>query len=967
MTLSPHYQVDDSYKDFVCRKSSVIEELQMVLYEFEHGPSGARVIHLAADDPENLFCISMQTLPSDSTGVAHILEHTVLCGSKKFPVKDPFFSMSRRSLNTFMNAMTGADFTCYPAASQVEKDFYNLLEVYLDAVFYPELKKMSFLQEGHRLEFDPHLMHKGVVYNEMKGSLSNPETRLWHEVTKHLTPDLTYAVNSGGDPKEIPHLTFEELKAFHATYYHPSRSIFFFYGNLPLEKHLDFLTRHVLKGAEKLPPIGKLPKQERFSSPQTHEGAYPDDKEQEFVALGWLTTSAKEPEEGLALALLDSILMENDASPLKEALIKSGLCTQADGYLDSEMSEFPYVIICRGCKKKSHEALRTETLKTLEKIAKEGIDERQIEGALHQLEFSRLEITGDYGPFGLTLFMRSILPMQHGCAPEDALTVYSQFKKLKLKTKDPQYLPSLIKKYFLENPHFLTLRFHPDKALAAKEEREEAEGLKKLEAALSQEEKEAIVKQTTALEKFQEKTENQSIECLPKIGLEDVPKETLDFLLHHEQEDQLTIFHHECFTNHIAYARLLFDLPQVPYEDLSYLQLFISLIPELGAGNRDYRKNLEYINAYLGDFETTLQLFPQAEDPTLLKPAFGLKGKALTRNIEKLFSLFSDVCQAPGIEDTKRIKELILQLHTSLENRLSRSAMGYAIKRSIRLFSSSAYLADSLTGLKYFQFIREIAANIDQKLPKIIEKFKSLKSLLFHFTQPHLVVSSDSDQYRIMAKEKFYGLCSLPSKPYPFWEGHSLPPSGGDEAYPISSPVAFTSMGMGGPTLSDSFAPALSVSTDLLENTFLHQKIREQGGAYGAGASYNPLIGSYYIYAYRDPHITATLKTFEEGLKKIAGGKFTERDLTEAKLGIIQDLDSPVSPGSRGMVAYSHFREGHTKAMRQEFRDHLLSATKSEVKDAVKELLDLARPIKITFAGETLIRNEKHSPPLTSL
>ncbi len=958
MNLDPKCQVGDTHKEFTYTKVFPIEELQMILYELTHGPTGARVMHLEADDPENLFCLSLQTLPSDSTGVAHILEHTVLCGSKKFPVKDPFFSMARRSLNTFMNAMTGADFTCYPAASQVEKDFYNLFEVYLDAVFYPELKELSFLQEGHRFEFDPDLMYKGVVYNEMKGSLSNPETRLWHEITKYLTPDLTYAFNSGGDPFEIPNLTYQGLKDFHATYYHPSRCIFFFYGNFPLEKHLDFISKNALKGAEKLPPLEKIPKQKRFKKPVVKQGCYPAKEGQDFVAFSWLTTSVENQEDALALAVIDSILMETDASPLKHALLKSKLCTQADGYLDTEMSEIPYIIICRGCKENSIDAIKALMLKTLEEICDKGIDEKQVEAAIHQLEFSRLEITGDHGPFGLTLFFRSVLSMQHGCPPENSLSIYTQFKKLQTLVKEPGYLPGLIKKYLLDNPHFLTYIFSPDSTLEKKEEEEEKKRLKEIEKSLSKEEKEAIKKETIALEKFQEKTESQSIECLPKIGLTDVPKEAQDFRLSHEQADQLTVFHHDCFTNHIVYAKVLFDLPKMSREDIPYLQLFTSILSELGAGKRDYRENLGFINAYLGDFSASLNLYPQVSDPNLLKPAFGLKGKALNRNLDKLFKLFIDVCRGVDLTDHARIKELILQIHTSLENRINRSAMSYAVQKSVSPYTQGAYVGELLNGLPYFQFIRKLISEIDTKLPEIIEKLKALNTALFHLTSPHLILSCDSNQYHTLVKEKFYFLNELPTKPFIPWEDLTLPPSVPSEARIISSPVAFSSYGLSTATLHDHDAPALSISTDLMENTFLHKKVREQGGAYGTGANYSPISGNYYFYSHRDPHIAETYQAFEEGIKRLAEGKFTDRELTEAKLGIIQDLDNPVSPESRAAVGYAHFREGHTKEIRQDFRDHLINTSKEEVKKATEKHLKGSQGIKITFAGENLIQNE---------
>ncbi|NGX50421.1 MAG: hypothetical protein K1060chlam2_00267 [Chlamydiae bacterium] len=970
----PKYEVGANHRDFTFTKVVPIDELNMIFYELRHEPTGARVMHLEADDPENLFSLSFQTLPTDSTGVAHILEHTVLCGSKKYPVKDPFFSMTRRSLNTFMNAMTGSDFTCYPAASQVEEDFYNLMEVYLDAVFNPELKELSFLQEGHRLEFekgdDPTtpLLFKGVVFNEMKGTLTSPETRLWQEVMTALTPDLPYAFNSGGDPKEIPNLTHEELKAFHQTYYHPSHCLFFFYGSFPLAPHLDFIAKHALKGIKKSADLPPISLQRRFEKPHTLVAYYPpqSDDNREFVTLSWLTTDLKNQEDALSLALLESILMETDASPLKLPLLKSGLCTQADGYLDLETSEIPYTIICRGCKNDSGKEIEALILNTLEEIAESGIDSHLIEAALHQLEFSRLEITGDYGPFGLTLFFRSALAAQHGCPAENALSVHSQFSKLLLQVKDPDFLPALIRRYFLNNSHRTLLSFKPDPTLQEKEEQEEREKLKKIKEALTEEERSKIVKQAADLKKFQEKMESQSLECLPKILLTDVPKNTPDFLITHEQQDQLTIFHHDCFTNHILSANLIFDLPHIAFDDLPYLQLLLSLLPELGAGERDYRENLEYINAYLGDFSASVSLYPQIEDPNLLKPTFSFRGKALSRNVDKLFALFKDICRSPQLDDSERMKELILQIHTSLENRLSRSAMSYAIQLSLCSFNQSAFIGEQWSGLSYLQFIRSIARDLDRKLPEIIERLKALKSTLYHFTTPHLVLSCDADQYHTLSKESFYGIGDLPTKPFEPWKSYSIPSPKRAQARPISSPVAFSAFSFKVPSMVDHSAPALSVSTDLLENTFLHKKIREQGGAYGSGAGYNSLTGSYTFHGYRDPHITSTYRAFEESIAAISKGSFSDRDLTEAKLGLIQDFDSPISPGSRAMVAYCYFRDGRNKVLRQDYRDHLLSTQKKDVKEALSEhlLKGVDEAIKVTFTSESLLKKENSNLPI---
>ena len=408
------HSVGQTYHGFQVTKSLEIPELQCHLYELVHLPTNAHVMHIANDDPENLFCLSFQTLPERSDGVAHILEHTVLCGSKKFPVKDPFFAMIRRSLNTYMNALTGSDFTCYPAASQVPKDFYNLLEVYLDAVFHPNLNLLSFLQEGHRLEFenpkDPAspLVYKGVVFNEMKGVLSSASSRLSEEMHAALFPDNTYGTNSGGNPQLIPELTYEQLRLFHQKYYSPSRCLFFFYGNMNLEAHLDFITKHALEGVEKIPELPPIPPQPRFKEPRYLTSSYPISQEEDteakaYISFGWLTCHITEQEELLALHILEIILMDTDASPLKSVLLKSGYCKLISSYIDVDVAESPLIITLRGCNPEDADACEKLMRETLAQIADEGIPIVLVENAIHQFEFYRSEIAGEHFPLWLII------------------------------------------------------------------------------------------------------------------------------------------------------------------------------------------------------------------------------------------------------------------------------------------------------------------------------------------------------------------------------------------------------------------------------------------------------------------------------------------------------------------------------------------------------------------------------------
>lgn len=961
----------EKYGDFVLVDCRPIDELKTLMRQLIHLPTGAQVMHLENDDPENLFCLSFKTLPDSSNGAAHILEHTVLCGSRKFPVKDPFFSMSRRSLNTFMNAMTGSDFTCYPASSQVEKDFYNLLEVYLDAVFHPLLKEQSFIQEGHRLGFkdpkDPSspLEFKGIVYNEMKGAMSSVDSRIWQEMTRALIPDLPYAFNAGGDPKTIPSLTYKQLIDFHETYYHPSRCLFFFYGNFPLKKHLDFIDEHSLKGAERLSPIDGIAHQNRFESPVIEMHTYPtsetEDLDNKHIhTIGFLTTPLQSQDEVLALSILDMVLMDTDASPLKKALLDTKLCVHADCFLDTEMTEVPLIFIFRGCQKDGGEKLEKALFDALKKIADEGIPFHLIEAAIHQLEFSRTEMGGDHSPFGLTLFMRSALAKQHGCAPEKSLTVHALFEELIEKAKNPHVFTPLIEKYLLGNTHYARLSFAPDPDLSKKEGEEEQARLQQIREALTDEQIGKILKEAQELEEFQNVQEGQKLECLPKVTLLDVPAEARHFPLTSLCMQNFEIHHHDTFTNHILYADVICDLPHLTEKELFDLQLFLVLWPELGLGKRDYIENLEFVHAHTGGVGAHVSLHVQVEDPERIRPTLQLHGKALERKTDKLFSIFEEMLTVPRFDEIERIQELIKKLATSMQSRLSRNAMRYASQLALHGFSTPSHINEMWYGLSFYNKVQSLHQSLDAELPNLIDRLIQLKDKLLCVPSPTLILSCDQEIYDQLDTHGFYDLPKLKPKNSTPWESHYPLPEAIDQARIIASPVAFSAQGFKTISLGHEDAPALQIATILLDNKVLHHRIREQGGAYGSGAHYNPLWGNFYLYAYRDPHIARTFRTFRDGIHEIGDGNFDDRDLEEAKLGIVQVLDSPTSPGARAMSSYVMQRDGKTRQIRQTYRDQLLAMDKDSIQKAIHSQLlpQVHEGVFVTLAGKELLEKE---------
>lgn len=962
----------EKYHAFTLVKKLYIAELKSTLRELIHVPTGAQVMHLENNDPENLFCLSFKTLPESSNGAPHILEHTVLCGSRKYPVKDPFFAMTRRSLNTFMNALTGSDFTCYPAASQVEKDFYNLLEVYLDAVFHPLLKEESFLQEGCRLEFedseDPEtpLLYKGIVYNEMKGALSSGDSRIWHAIMAALVPDLTYAHNSGGDPKDIPKLTYKRLLDFHEIYYHPSRCLFFFYGNFPLKKHLDFIEEHCLKSVPRAEPLDGIGHQRRFTKPFYGYHFYPTNERthlenKHIHTFAWLTAPLIEQKDILTLTILDSILMDTDASPLKKTILDSKLCVQADCFMDTEMTEVPIVFFCRGSKENAGEKIQQVIIDELKRIAKEGIPYNIVEASIHQLEFARTEIGGDHSPFGLTLFMRSGLAKQHGCSPENALTIHGLFTEILEKAKERYFFTPFIEKYFLNNPHFVRLSFAPDPDLTAKEEEEEKKHLEHIKKGLSEKQVAHILDQAQNLEEFQKTIEGQKFECLPKVTLSDVPKKTRSFPLHVVKKGNLEIFHHDTFTNHILYADLHFDLPHyLSEEELFDLQIFLSFWGELGAGKRNYEENLKYIHAHTGGVSGHVTLNVQVADPMHAKPSLQLHSKVLARKADKMFHLFHDMITDPHFGDKKRIEELLKKMAEGLQQRLSKNAIRYATLTALSGFSVPNHISEVWHGLTFYNKLIKLTSNMEKNLPLLLDRLEKLKKRLLCAGTPHLILSCDEELYKECERRDFYGLPEIHSHPVAKWEGIYPLKKVHNQGRILSSPVAFTIQGYKTVHYLHPDSAALQVSTLLLDNKVLHHRIREKGGAYGAGANYNPVWGNFYLYAYRDPHLAHTLRTFNDAIDEMAAGEFDATDLEEAKLGIIQGLDSPTSPGARALVEYSWMREGKTKEMRQKFRDNLLHLTPESVQKAVAEHLQSQKElgVVVSFAGQEFFDKE---------
>ncbi len=963
------YPVSSMLGDFVVTDSQLIPELQLQLTELTHRHSGARILHLLAPDPENMFCLSFCTLPESSNGVAHVLEHTVLEGSKKFPVRHLFEVMKKRSSATFMNAFTSADSTYYVAASKIEDDFYNLLEVYMDAVFHPLLDPKSFAQEGHRLEFARHndpsssLQYKGVVYNEMKGIFHSPYRRLMRAVNEALFPDSPYRFVSGGLPAVIPTLTHEELLGFHKKHYYPGNCLFFFYGDIPLEKHLAFLEKQAVLQAPLQPPY-EIPATVRRSEPVYQELFYPATKEDNtMIAYAWLTAPASGQEELVGLQLLDSLLMGSDAAPLKRRLLQSGLCKKATTYFDTSRRDSAYLFLLEGSSKEKAEDLQEIIYSTLREVAQQGFSEEMIDRVMREMELTQNEIRPDNEPFGLSLFERCDIALHKGARPREGLCLQLLLEKLRCQLKErPSLFSDYISTHFLENRHFARVVLIPNAALVEDEVLQERQTLGAIKKLLSDDEIANIV--ALAAEMQQETDDAAAMQQLPAISLTSIPRSPDAIYYEQHLVGDAQIFYVPSFTNHLTYLDMVVPLPPMEQEDLWVARLFCQLVNQIGAGGHSFEENLHYIQEHTGGITASLSLCRQAQDAKLCYPSFWLSGKATDSKNEYLFQIFSDIARTLCLTDTARLKELVMKHAAELDNSLNNDPIQYVLQASVATSTIGNYMHYCWNGVDYVQKISHIAHHFDQESEALVKKLSNFYSQLFASSPIHLVLTCDQTAYGKMANREFEGLAALATqKERCEASSYDLARVSVRDTLLIAAPVAYNAIGFSLLHYSHPDSAAVAAAAQLFSTTVLHKRIREQGGAYGGGSFYDPTSANFIFYSYRDPHIASTFAAFAEAVNEIGEGRFDETELQSAKLKLFQKLDAPVSPKGRGKVAYEQWCAGKSDELLQAFRERVFALSCKDVQEAVRTHIApaFAKAGRVTFANQQLLSAEQQS------
>jgi Zn-dependent M16 (insulinase) family peptidase len=966
----------NTHSPFVLLRSRFLPTLNLTVEEYEHTATGAMHFHLASDNPENVFLVALRTVPMDSTGVAHILEHTALCGSRRFPVRDPFFMMIRRSMNTFMNAFTSSDWTAYPFASQNRKDFNNLLEVYLDAVFFSNLDELDFAQEGHRLEFqemqnpESPLEFKGVVFNEMKGAMSSPNSYIWQLLSAELFPTTTYHYNSGGEPACIPDLSYEQLKAFYQTHYHPSNAIFMTYGDIPAIEHQQRFQALALGEFEKLDVHIAVGDEQRFDAPRRVSTYYPLDEEdtddKSHVVVAWLLGHSSNLEEMYKAQLLSSVLLDNSASPLLHALETSSLGRSPSPLcgLEDSFREMSFICGLEGCAVGSTDEIEALILGTLEKVASEGIPQDKVEAALHTLELHQREISGDSYPYGLQLILSALSTATHRGDPIDLLDIDPVLDKLKQDIRDPAFIPNLIREYLLDNAHRLTLTVDPDPKLSAHQEAAEKARLQEIQQKLSVEEKQRIVEQALALQQRQNKEPDASL--LPKVELSDVPAE-IKWPQSHKSEiptdsgpRQVTAY--DQGTNGISYQQIILPLPALTAEQIALLPYYTSCLPELGIGQRSYLEIQALQSAISGGINVYTSMRSSIDNEQELMAFLVMSSKALYRKQAELTTLLRDSLLDCRFDELGRIRELMQQILGRKEQSITGHGHSLAMGAAGSRMSPLALIGYESAGLAGIRTLKQLVRSLDDE--------QQLQAFARSMQETHQAILQSSPQFLLVSEAA--EVQPLQKALHETWQHHGGPASGTtfaldpvrDQvkvAWLTSTQVNFNALAF--PTVPGGHtdAAALTVLAGFLRNGFLHRAIREQGGAYGGGASQDSGTAAFRFYSYRDPRLGETIEDYWRSIDWMLDKTHEYAPLEEAILGVISSLDKPASPAGSAKQAFHNELFGRTREERAKFRSEVLAVTIDDLKRVTSTYLD---PAKASFG---IVSNKTRQQELEKL
>lgn len=964
--------VGDEINGYRIDRIAALNELDAVFYHLTHMTTGARHVHISKRDQENTFGVAFKTVPTDSTGVAHILEHTALCGSRNFPVRDPFFSMLKRSLSTFMNAFTASDWTMYPFSTQNRKDFYNLMDVYLDAAFFPKLDRLSFKQEGHRLEIEPEgpdkhkLVYKGVVYNEMKGAMSSPDQIMGRSLLNALYPDTTYSNNSGGDPAVIPRLTHEQLLAFHQRHYHPSNAYFYTYGNLPLNDHLTFISDKIMRHFERIDPRTDVPAQPRWEAPRKARYTYPlsadeDPARKSQVTLAWLTCDIRDTFEVLVLTVLEQILLGNAASPLRKSLMDSGLgSTLSDGTgYDADNRDTMFGCGLKDVAEDAADAIEKIVFDTLGELARNKLDPELIASAIHQIEFHRKEVTNTPYPYGLKLMLMIIGSWLHGGDPERILQLDADFQRLREAVAAGPFLEDRIQEYFLDNPHRVRLCLAPDQKKTQEEETRIRAELEARWRQMDEDSRRRIEAQAAQLKQLQESPEELS--SLPTLALTDIPAQVQAFAPT-DIATGLPLWRYVQPTAGIYYLGGAAGVAKLPEDLLPWVPFFCYALTKIGTRRCDYVQMARRIDAATGGIGLHAQARVLYDPSDRCLPLIQTSAKCLTRNVDPMYAIVEELIAEVNFHDLTRLKQLLGEYRSGLETMIVHNGHRLAISLSSRAFSTAGALGEMWSGIRQVRTIRSFSKALnDAALQELADRLAAVAKAVFMPDNFIMSAVGESDAVEAATRrtaasqvlstfQRAPGDWTFPTLALPLED--SLP----REGWSTSTSVAFVAKTLPAVRMAHPDAPCLSVLAKLLRSLYLHREIREKGGAYGGFALYNPEYGLFSLASYRDPHIVQTLGVYDGVVDFLRTAPIGAEDIKEAVLQVCSEIDRPDPPGPGARKAFLRRIVGLTDDERKGYKQRLLKLTRDQVLDTAESYFAAGRE----RSGVAVIAGQEH-------
>jgi Zn-dependent M16 (insulinase) family peptidase len=971
----PVLQAADILHGFEVLRVEALPGARVTAYVIEHKKTGAKVLHLHSFDRENLYAIGFRTPPADSTGLPHILEHSVLAGSEKYPLKDVFKELMRSTLQTFINAFTYPDKTIYPVASQIKTDFFNLARVYTDLVLRPRLLKETFLQEGHHLEFrvpddlSSDLMISGIVYNEMKGAYSSPDSLMYKAIQEGIYPDSVYAFDSGGDPNIIPTLTYKQFCRFHRTYYSPTNARFFLYGDIPTVEHLAFLEK-MLTGFRRVKVDSSIKSQERLTNPRIIHSTYPLDKGESLarktsVNVAWMLSENTDYENSLILEIIAALLVGSSAGPLRKALIDSGLgedLTPVSG-IEGDLKQLMFSVGLRNTDSTAAPEIEKLILATLENIVSTGYDSDLIEGILHQIEFHGKEIVRGSYPYGITLMGNVFQTWLYDGDPLIDLDFPAVIEKIrKLWAADPRLFQKVTQKWLLDNKHRILAIMEPDHDFGEKKEKEHQEKMARLKESFTKAQLKKINVQAKELKRFQSEPDSpEAAAAIPKLRIEDIPR-TVEIIPTQEiLISGVPALEHNLFTNGIAYIDLVFDISHIPEELQPYLPLAGKIISGMGAAGFSYDEMAKRIALKTGGFGYDLGAGFSADAGSCWQKMI-FSCKALYRNLPEAINIVSDILCAGDLSNDARMNDLIAERKNNLQSAIVPSGHVFAKRAAGAALTLPAYRDEQWNGRTQLRFVQHTAGSFGSTGSQLHAKLADLKSMIFN--RDNLIINSTAEAGGLQSvRENIIRLLEkLPAKT--IRQKQAQPSFPGVRAgIAVPTQVSYVARVLKAPAYIDPASALLMLAAKELSNSYLYKHIRVQGGAYGGMSSYDPSLGLFSFLSYRDPHLVETLKVFENTETFYSQNELKTDEMEKAIISTIGMLDKPLDPAGRGYAALMRHIAGITDDMRQQFREEILSATPQKLRDTLNKYFSAAAKsaaVAVYSAQEKLIEANKH-------